>query len=137
MFALLLIALACLFVCLFVGLFDYRLVCLSVRRLIRLFVRSFVRSFVCSLSSCLCACLLFWPVRSYVRSFVRLFVIGFCFAELPCGNAAARVRRDRIYEKTGGKGKQVDRQICHHRTVKRKEPQETTGVQIQAQEVHR
>ena len=46
------------------------------------------------------------------------------------GNATARVRRNRIYEKTGGKGKEVGRQIGHHRTAKHKEPQEATGVQI-------
>ena len=42
----------------------------------------------------------------------------------------ARVRRNRIYEKTGGKGKEVGRQIGHHRITKHKEPQEATGVQI-------
>ena len=46
------------------------------------------------------------------------------------GNATARVRRNRIYEKMGGKGKEVDRQIGRHRTAKHKEPQEATGVQI-------
>ena len=79
-------------------------------------------------------CLFAFLARALVCSFVRLFVIGFCLAEFPCGNAAARVRRDRIYEKTGGKGKEVGRQIGHHRTAKHKEPQEATGVQISAQE---
>ena len=46
------------------------------------------------------------------------------------GNATARVRRNRIYEKMGGKGKDVGRQISHHRTTNHKEPQEATGVQI-------
>ena len=46
------------------------------------------------------------------------------------GNATARVRRNRIYEKTGGKGKEIGGQIDHHRTAKHKEPQEATGVQI-------
>ena len=46
------------------------------------------------------------------------------------GNATARVTSNRMYEKTGGKGKEVDRQIGHHRTAKHKEPQEATGVQI-------
>ena len=50
------------------------------------------------------------------------------------GDATARVRRNRIYEKTGGKGKEVGRQIGHHRTAKHKEPQEATGDQIEAQE---
>ena len=68
--------------------------------------------------------------RMFVRSFVCLFVTGFCLAEFPCGNAAARVRRDRIYEKTGGKGKEIGGQIDHHLAAKHKEPQEATGVQI-------
>ena len=38
--------------------------------------------------------------------------------------------RCRIYEATGGKGLKVCRQIDHHHTVKLKEPQEATGVQI-------
>ena len=42
----------------------------------------------------------------------------------------ARVTRNRIYVKAGGKGKEVGRQIGHHRTTKHKEPQEVTGVQI-------
>ena len=46
------------------------------------------------------------------------------------GNATAHVRRNRIYEKTGGKGTEVGRQIGHHRTAKHKEPQEAAGVQI-------
>ena len=50
------------------------------------------------------------------------------------GNATAHVRRNCIYEKTGGKGTEVGRQIGHHRTAKHKESQEATGVQIQAQE---
>ena len=44
------------------------------------------------------------------------------------GHATARMRRNRIYEKTGGKGKEVGRQIGHHRTAKHEEPQEATGV---------
>ena len=50
------------------------------------------------------------------------------------GHATARVSRNRTYEKAGGKGKEVGRQIGHHRTAKHKEPQEATGVQISAQE---
>ena len=46
------------------------------------------------------------------------------------GSAMARVTRNRIYEKLGGKGKEVGRQIGHHRITKHKEPQEATGVQI-------
>ena len=46
------------------------------------------------------------------------------------GNATARVTRNLIYEKTGGKGKEVGRQIGHLRPTKHKEPQEATGVQI-------
>ena len=73
-------------------------------------------------------------MRSFVRSFVCLFVAGFCLAEFPCGKCyGARERRNRIYEKTGGKGKEIGipgRQIGHHRTAKHKEPQEATGVQI-------
>ena len=46
------------------------------------------------------------------------------------GSAMARVTRNRIYEKAGGKGKEVGRQIGHHRITKHKEPQEATGVQI-------
>ena len=36
------------------------------------------------------------------------------------GSAMARVTRNRIYEKAGGKGKEVGRQIGHHRTAKHK-----------------
>ena len=50
------------------------------------------------------------------------------------GNATARVTRNRIYEKMGGKGKEVGRQIGHHRTAKHKEPKKATGVQTSAQE---
>ena len=50
-----------------------------------------------------------------------MFVVGFSLAEFLVGNATARVRRNRIYEKTGGKGKEVGRQIGH-RTAKHKEP---------------
>ena len=46
------------------------------------------------------------------------------------GSDTARVTRNRIYEKAGGKGKEVGRQIGHHRTAKHKEPQDATGVQI-------
>jgi len=46
------------------------------------------------------------------------------------GSAMARVTRNRIYEKAGGKGKEVGRHIGHHRITKHKEPQEATGVQI-------
>ena len=42
------------------------------------------------------------------------------------GNAKARMRRNRIYEKTSGKGKDVGKQIGHHRIAKHKEPQEAT-----------
>ena len=79
----------------------------------------------------------FLSVRSFVRACVRLFVylsFGFVLRSFLVGNTTARVRRNRIYEKTGGKGKEVGRQIGHHRTAKHKESQEATGVQIQAQE---
>ena len=97
-----------------------------------MFVGSFVRSFVRSFVVCLFVCLfVFLPVRSLVRSFVSLFV---CHWLLSCGitlgHAMARVSRNHIYEKTGGKGTEVGRQIGHHRTAKHKEPQEATGVQI-------
>ena len=46
------------------------------------------------------------------------------------GSAMARVTRNRIYEKAGGKGKEVGRQIGHHRIKEHKEPQKATGVQI-------
>ena len=36
------------------------------------------------------------------------------------GSDTARVTRNRIYEKSGGKGKQVGRKIGHHRTAKHK-----------------
>ena len=71
--------------------------------------------------------------RAFVCSFVRLFVclsLAFVLRNFLVGNATARVRRNRIYEKTGGKGKEVGRQIGHHRITKHKEPQEATGVQI-------
>ena len=90
-----------------------------------------VRSFVLLLFACLCACLFF--ARAFVCSCVRLFVylsFSFVLRNFLVGNATARVRRNRIYEKTGGKGKEVGRQIGHHRTAKHKEPQEATGVQI-------
>ena len=75
----------------------------------------------------------FLSVPSFVRACVRLFVylsFGFVLRSFLVGNTTARVRRNRIYEKTGGKGKEVGRQIGHHRTAKHKEPQEATGVQI-------
>ena len=92
-----------------------------------MFVRSFFRSFFC----CLLVCVLvsFLPVRSFVRSFVCLS-LAFVLRNFLAGNATARVRRNCIYEKKGGKGKEVGRQIGHHRTAKYKEPQEATGVQI-------
>ena len=81
---------------------------------------------------CLFVCLfVFCPcVRLFVRSFVSLFSFSFVLRNFLVGDATARVRRNRIYEKTGGKGKEVGRQIGHHRTAKHKEPQEATGVQI-------
>ena len=105
------------------------LICLFVSSFVRCFVGSLVRS----LFACLCACLFFLPVRSFVRSFVCLFVclsLAYVLQHFLVGNATARVRRNRIYEKTGGKGKEVGRQIGHHRTAKHKESQEATGVQI-------
>ena len=76
-------------------------------------------------------------VRSSVRSLVSLFVCLFvCLSfvvvlrDFFVGSAMARVTRNRIYEKAGGKGKEVGRQIGHHRITKHKEPQEATGVQI-------
>ena len=71
--------------------------------------------------------------RAFACSFVRFFVclsLAFVLRNFLVGNATARVRRNRIYEKTGGKGKEVGRQIGHRRTAKHKEPQEATGVQI-------
>ena len=79
------------------------------------------RLLVC-LQMCSCVC-------AFARSFVYLsfaFVLRYFFV----GNATARVTRNRTYEKTGGKGKEVGRQIGHHRTAKHKEPQEAAGVQI-------
>ena len=76
---------------------------------------------------------LFVFARAFVCSCVRLFVylsFNFVLRNFLVGNATARVRRNRIYEKTGGKGTEVGRQIGHHRTAKHKEPQEATGVQI-------
>ena len=93
-----------------------------------MFVGSFVCSFVLSL---LFACLfVFCPcVRLFDRSFVCLS-LAFVLRNFLVGNATAHVRRNRIYEKTGGKGTEVGRQIGHHRITKHKEPQEATGVQI-------
>ena len=115
----LLVACLCLLMiaCLFVGLLDYCLV--------SLFVGSFVPSFVVCLVVCL---FVFLPVRSFVRSFVCLS-LAFVLRHFLVGNATARVRRNRICEKTGGKGKEVGRQIGHHRTAKHKEPKKATGVQ--------
>ena len=70
--------------------------------------------------------------RAVVCSFVRSFVclsLAFVLRDFLVGDATARVRRSRIYEKAGGKGKEVGRQIGHHRTAKHKEPKEATGVQ--------
>ena len=75
-------------------------------------------------------------VRSFVRSFVLSLVclllslsFAFVLRNFLVRNATARVGRNRIYEKTGGKGKEVGRQIGHHRTAKHKEPKKATGVQ--------
>ncbi len=46
----------------------------------------------------------------FVRSFVCLS-LAFVLRNFLVGNATARVRRNRIYEKTGGKGKDIGRQI--------------------------
>ena len=114
----------CLLVCwfLFVGLFDYCLVSLLVDSFVRSFVLSFVRSFVIYLFPCLFVIL---PVRSFDRSFflsfarlvVCLFVclfmylsFAFVLRDFLVGTATARVIRNIIYEKTGGKGKEVGRQ---------------------------
>ena len=111
--------------CLFVGLFDYCLV--------SVFVGSFVRSFVRSFVVCLFVRFFVFFARAFVCSFARLFVylsFAFVLRNSLVGNATARVRRNRIYEKMGGNGKEVDRQIGRHRTAKHKEPQKTAGVQI-------
>ena len=68
-------------------------------------------------------------MRSFVRSYV-CFSFAFVLRNFLVGHATARVSRNRIYEKTGGKGKEVGRQVGHHRTAKHTEPQEATGVQI-------
>ena len=71
---------------------------------------------------CFCPC-----VRLFVRVFVCLS-LAFALRNFLVGHATARVSGNRIYEKTGGKGKEVGRQRGHHRTAKHKEPQEATGV---------
>jgi len=55
---------------------------------------------------------------------------AFVLRDFLVGNATAPVTRKRIYEATGGDGKELSRRIAHKHTVKRKEPQEATGVQI-------
>ena len=74
----------------------------------------------------------FLPVRLFfIRSFVCLFVCRLLSScRISLWEVLQRVTKNRIYEKMGGKGKEVGRQIGHHRTAKHKEPQEATGVQI-------
>ena len=97
---------ACLLVCLLASLLASSFVRFFVRLIVHLrlfFIRSFLCLFVCRLlSSCRIS---LWEVLR-------------------------RVTRNCIYEKMGGKGKEVDRQIGRHRAAKHKEPQEATGVQI-------
>ena len=75
--------------------------------------------------------------RAFMSSFVRWLISSFVCLSFAfvlrgffVGSDTARVRRNRIYEKSGGKGKEAGRQIGHHCTAKHKEPQEATGVQI-------
>ena len=113
-----------------------QLVCSSARSSVRSFVRSLAGFF-----AWLCTCFFVHAFcsfdRSIVRSFLSLFVCLFVrlsfvvvLRDFVVGSAMARVTRNRIYEKAGGKGREVGRQIGHHRITKHKEPQEATGVQL-------
>ena len=116
--------------CLFAGLFYYCLVSLFFGSLVFSFFRSFVRCLLVCVLVCMLVC--FLPVRLFsIRSFVCLFVCRLLSScRISLWEVLWGVTRNRIYEKMGGKGKEVGRQIGHHRTAKHKEPKEATGVQI-------
>ena len=91
-------------------------------------VHSFLRSFFPSF------------VRLLVRLFVYLFVVCFLLRDIHVGNATARVRRNRIYEATGGKGQKVSRKEGRRRSQgclgpKRVKPRRPCGGQESRQDV--